>query len=457
MKKSTLYLIVTSLLFSTPLLSKERIVVYDNYGYIFSHKKETITDKYLLEIPNSVSDSSLNIDFIYNEEYIPIIKKTIQNNSIRTLYYQNIEKNIKFEIDNHLIEGKLLSISNNFIKVEQNSEAFYYNIDRISSVKFEKDFDFSNKVFDISLSNNQEKEVEVIYSAMFNQISWIPNYRFLINENNKIGYFDYDITLSNNSSYNFKDVGLELLSGTIYQANNYHNKGHMMRSESYSMDSFDEGESFENFSGYQKLTFENNIDLEPFSSTTYPYLDNKPLKYKRNFILHDSSSSGFDNKNPQIEIEIERKDKEEHFPLMSGNISVFNGESTFYSTFIGASNISTKSASEDIRFIIGESQNIYISKKVYSDKRRYYDPQNIHNKNNYVRIHKVSMSITNDEKETVDLHYKLNKNSLIVKKSVFESGISIEKIVKNHKGQNEAIFKIKKESSSKLEFIIIEV
>ena len=457
MKKSALSLIFTSLLLSSPLLSKERIVVYDNYGYIFSHKKETVGNKFLLEIPNSVNDSSLNIDFIYNNQNIPIVNKTIQNNTIRTLYYQNIGKNIKFKIMDNVIEGKLLSISNNFIKVVTNNESYYYNINSLTGVQFENDFDFSNKVYDISLSNNSEKEVDVIYSAMFKQISWTPTYRFLINEDNNIGYFDYDITVKNNSSYNFKNVGLELLSGSINQPNQRgYNKSHMM-AESLAMDSFSSSNNFENFSGYQKLTFENEVDLSAFSSTTYPYLDNKELEYKKNFIFKDYAGANFENRNPEIEIHIERESKKEHFPLMSGQISVFNGGNTFDSTFIGGSHIGTKSSSEDIKFKIGSGQNITISKKVFSDKRRYYDPQILNNKNRFVNIHNVSLSITNDEKYSIELYYKLNKNDIIIEKSVIQSGMSIEDIISQFKGKNERIFKINKETTSKLEFIIIEV
>jgi small subunit ribosomal protein S6 len=125
-------------------------------------------------LPNSVDSSSLNIRFKYSNKNIPILNKTIQNNSINTLYYQSIGKNINFYINNQKIEGKLLSISNNFIKIKVKNEIFtefrYYNINSLYGVSFEKDFNFSNKVFDIDLENDKEKNMELSYSVRFNQI-----------------------------------------------------------------------------------------------------------------------------------------------------------------------------------------------------------------------------------------------------------------------------------------------
>tara|TARA_Y100000034_G_scaffold66244_1_gene79985 strand:+ start:12279 stop:13670 length:1392 start_codon:yes stop_codon:yes gene_type:complete len=463
MKKTTLSTFILATLFTQNIIAEERVVVYDNYGYLFSKKDITVNDNYLLELPSSVDSSSLNINFKYSNKNIPILNKTIQNNSINTLYYQNIGKNINFYINNQKIEGKLLSISNNFIKIKVKNEIFtefrYYNINSLYGVSFEKDFNFSNKVFDIDLQNDKEKTVELSYSARFNQIDWKPHYRFLINDKTNIGYFDYDITIDNRSSYLFKDINLELLSGNIYQTNNY-NKGNIQH-KSYTMNEMMDtspAQDFDNFSGYQRLIFDNKITLEPFSSNTYPYLDDKKLSYEKIYTYKDYAGSHFENKNPKIEINIERDKQEEQFPLMSGNISVFNGEELYNSTFIGASNIGTKSKSENIRFSIGQSQNIYISKSINTDKRKYY----INNKQSYMNIHKVSLSITNDEKNDIELIYKLNSNAIILSQEEYEENFArnldnIFVLKKKYKNNNSKIINIKKESTSKEYFYIIEV
>jgi hypothetical protein len=459
MEKTLLALSIICIINPISAFGKERVVIYDNYGYLFSKKTEIVSDNYLLEIPNSVDNSSLDINFIYNKKPLSIIDKTIQNNSIKTLYYQNIDKNIKFKIGDKEIEGELLSISNNFIKIKENMEEFYYNINHIHGVKFEKDFNFSNKVFDINLKNNKKREVEVSYSAKFNQISWNPTYRFLINEKDDYGYFDYDITIDNSSSYHFKNIGLELLSGNINQPINNRRSNKMAYSEVISMDS--SSKSFQNFAGYQKLTFDYNINLEPFSSATYPYFEDKKLKYERKLILNDNPRSEFNNSNPKIKINIPRINEEDKFPLMSGAISVFNGDSLFESTFIGGSNISVKSKSENIEFFIGDSQNVFVSKKVDTKSMKYYDPlkNNTQNRNNSIFINKVTLLITNDELRDIELVYKLNQHSFILSEKEYQSAGSIENVIEKYKTseREHKTFNIKKESSSQLNFIIVEV
>lgn len=462
MKKTTLSIFVLATLLTQNLTAEERIVVYDNYGYLFSKKNVNVSDNYLLEMPNTVDSSSLNINFKDNNKNIPILNKTIQNNSINTLYYQNIGKNISFYINNKNIKGKLHSINKNFIKIEVKNEIFselrYYNINKIYGVSFEKDFNFSNKVFDIDLKNDKEKTIELSYSARFRQIAWKPHYRFLINEQKNTGNFDYDITIDNQSSYLFKDINLELLSGNIYQANNYNRDN--VQQKNYAMAevmSASPTQEFDNFSGYQRLVFDNKITLEPFSSNTYPYLDNKELSYEKIYTFNDYAGSQFENKNPEIEIEIKRDKKEDYFPLMSGNISVFNGEELYDSTFIGSSNIGTKSKSENIKFSIGKSQNIYISKSIYTDKKTYYP----NNKKSYINIHKVSLSITNDEKSDIELIYKINNNSIILSQEEYENDFArnldnIISLKKKYNKNNPKIINIKKESTSKEYFYIIE-
>lgn len=463
MKKTTLSTFILATLFTQNLIAEERVVVYDNYGYLFSKKDIQVIDNYLLEMPNSVDSYSLNINFKYSNKNIPILNKTIQNNSINTLYYQNIGKNISFYINNKNIKGKLHSISNNFIKIEVKNEIFsefrYYNINQIEGVSFEKDFNFANKVFDIDLQNDKEKTVELSYSARFNQIDWKPHYRFLINDKTNTGYFDYDITIDNRSSYLFKDINLELLSGNIYQTNNYNRDN--VQQKNYAMAEMmvaSPAQEFDNFSGYQRLVFDNKITLEPFSSNTYPYLDDKELSYEKIYTFNDYAGSQFENRNPEIEINIERDKQEDHFPLMSGNISVFNGNELYDSTFIGASNIGTKSKSENIKFSIGQSQNIYISKSVHTDRRKYYP----NNKQSYMNIYKVSLSITNDEKHDIELIYKLNNNAIILSQKEYEEDFarSLDNILilkKKYENNNPKIINIKKESTSKEYFYIIEV
>lgn len=463
MKKTTLSTFILATLFTQNLIAEERVVVYDNYGYLFSKKDIKVIDNYLLEMPNSVDSSSLNINFKYSNRNIPILNKTIQNNSINTLYYQNIGKNISFYINNKNIKGQLHSISNNFIKIEVKNEIFsefrYYNINEIEGVSFEKDFNFANKVFDIDLQNDKEKTVEISYSARFNQIDWKPHYRFLINDKTNTGYFDYDITIDNRSSYLFKDINLELLSGNIYQTNNYNRDN--VQQKNYAMAEMmaaSPAQEFDNFSGYQRLVFDNKITLEPFSSNTYPYLDDKELSYEKIYTFTDYAGSQFENRNPEIEINIERDKQEDHFPLMSGNISVFNGDELYDSTFIGASNIGTKSKSENIKFSIGQSQNIYISKSVHTDRRKYYP----NNKQSYMNIHKVSLSITNDEKHDIELIYKLNNNAIILSQKEYEEDFarSLDNILilkQKYENNNPKIINIKKESTSKEYFYIIEV
>lgn len=464
MKKTTLSTFILTTLFTQNLIAEERVVVYDNYGYLFSKKEIKIVDNYLLEMPNSVDNSSLNINFKDNNKNIPILNKTIQNNSINTLFYQNIGKNISFYIDNQYISGELESISKNFIKLKNYSDKHlensrYYNISDMIGIAFEKDFNFSNKVFDIDLKNNEEKTVEVSYSARFNQISWQPTYRFLINDKNNTGYFDYDITIDNNSSYLFENINLELLSGNIYQTNNNHRNNYQEKSFAMAeMMADSPSQNFDNFSGYQRLVFDNKITLEPFSSNTYPYLDDKELNYEKIYTFNDYGGNQFENQNPEIEINIERKNKKDHFPLMSGSISVFNGDSLFDSTFIGASNIGTKSKSENIKFSIGKSQNIYISKSVHSDRRKYY----LNNKQAFYSIHKVSLSVTNDEKHNVELIYKLNNNAIILSQEEYEKDFArnpdnILMLKEKYQNNNPKIINIKKESTSKEYFYIIEV
>ena len=463
MKKTTLSTFILATLFTQNLIAEERVVVYDNYGYLFSKKDIQVIDNYLLEMPNSVDSSSLNINFKYSNRNIPILNKTIQNNSINTLYYQNIGKNISFYMNNKNIKGELHSISNNFIKIEVKNEIFsefrYYDINQIEGVSFEKDFNFANKVFDIDLKNDKEKTVELSYSARFNQIDWKPHYRFLINDKTNTGYFDYDITIDNRSSYLFKDINLELLSGNIYQTNNYNRDN--VQQKNYAMAEMmaaSPAQEFDNFSGYQRLVFDNKITLEPFSSNTYPYLDDKELSYEKIYTFNDYAGSQFENRNPEIEINIERDKQEDHFPLMSGNISVFNGDELYDSTFIGASNIGTKSKSENIKFSIGQSQNIYISKSVHTDRRKYYP----NNKQSYMNIHKVSLSITNDEKHDIELIYKLNNNAIVLSQKEYEEDFarSLDNILilkKKYENNNPKIINIKKESTSKEYFYIIEV
>lgn len=463
MKKTTLSTFILATLFTQNLIAEERVVVYDNYGYLFSKKDIQVIDNYLLEMPNSVDSASLNINFKYSNRNIPILNKTIQNNSINTLYYQNIGKNISFYMNNKNIKGELHSISNNFIKIEVKNEIFsefrYYNINQIEGVSFEKDFNFANKVFDIDLQNDKEKTVELSYSARFNQIDWKPHYRFLINDKTNTGYFDYDITIDNRSSYLFKDINLELLSGNIYQTNNYSRDN--VQQKNYAMAEMmaaSPAQEFDNFSGYQRLVFDNKITLEPFSSNTYPYLDDKELSYEKIYTFNDYAGSQFENRNPEIEINIERDKQKDHFPLMSGNISVFNGDELYNSTFIGASNIGTKSKSENIKFSIGQSQNIYISKSVHTDRRKYYP----NNKQSYMNIHKVSLSITNDEKHDIELIYKLNNNAIVLSQKEYEDDFarSLDNILilkKKYENNNPKIINIKKESTSKEYFYIIEV
>ena len=462
MKKTTLSIFILATLFTQNIIAEERVVVYDNYGYLFSKKDITVTDNYLLELPNSVDSSSLNIRFKYSNKNIPILNKTIQNNSINTLYYQNIGKNINFYINNQKIEGKLLSISNNFIKIKVKNEIFtefrYYNINSLYGVSFEKDFNFSNKVFDIDLENDKEKNMELSYSVRFNQINWNPHYRFLINDKTNTGYFDYDITIDNHSSYFFKDINLELLSGKIYQTNNY-NRNSIQQKNIVVADIMgaSPAQEFDNFSGYQRLVFDNKITLEPFSSNTYPYLDDKELSYEKIYKFKDYPSSNFENKNPEIDINIKRDKKEDYFPLMSGNISVFNSKELYDSTFIGASHIGTKSKSENIIFSIGQSQNIYISKSAHTNRIKYYP----NNKQAYMNIHKVSLSIKNDEKHDIKLIYRLNNNAMILTQKEYEDNFArdldnVLALKKRYKKNNTKTINVKKESTSKEYFYIIE-
>ena len=70
MKKTTLSTFILATLFTQNLIAEERVVVYDNYGYLFSKKDIQVIDNYLLEMPNSVDSYSLNINFKYSNKNI---------------------------------------------------------------------------------------------------------------------------------------------------------------------------------------------------------------------------------------------------------------------------------------------------------------------------------------------------------------------------------------------------
>ena len=120
MKKTTLSTFILATLFTQNLIAEERVVVYDNYGYLFSKKDIQVIDNYLLEMPNSVDSYSLNINFKYSNKNIPILNKTIQNNSINTLYYQNIGvQRYLYQEGVQLVQGQLIFIWKHLRKWEQ--------------------------------------------------------------------------------------------------------------------------------------------------------------------------------------------------------------------------------------------------------------------------------------------------------------------------------------------------
>lgn len=310
--------ILLSLLFLTEnVIAEERVVLYNNYGYIFSEKSEIVNNKLLLTVPNSVVNDSLNVEVKYQHKNIPIINKTILNSNINTLLFKNIGKEITFDNFNKTYSGIVDSVQGNFLILYKNNKKSYFRINSLTNIQFEKNIDFSNKLFDISLQNNENKEVKVSYSGKFQNVSWKPIYKlYLLND--KVSYLDYDININNNSSYSFKNINLELLSGDIQQANNGR---YLMKTSAHLEDSRQESFSnsnFNDFSNYQKLVFENPVSLLPFSSTNIPYFDNKEINYEEFLILEDNPNSNFNNKNPNIEISLIRGMKILNFLFLLG-------------------------------------------------------------------------------------------------------------------------------------------
>lgn len=361
----------------------------------------------------SVPDTILPDTFIANSTNTPIkiLKTEYQKNNVYKLLKENIGTNVKFNEN----EYKLNDIYQDFLILEntENNKIIYAKFSKIDSIELENNIPLKEGIFKITADTSTIEDVNISYSYAFNGMKWFSNHKIFIDPEYNIDH-KYNLTIDNNTDIKYDNVNLSLLSGDIsINNNNYRPRQVGMEMASKRMDISQQ--NFESFSGFQKLTFPNRVNIDSSTKTelTYKEFKNFPNEFEYHFNSLYKQNQVVKNIHPNMSIVLKRKDNKDYqFPFTSGKVSVYKLDQTQpdnYSkaTIIHSGNIKDYSKDEDVKIHIGNSYDVYMnysSEKIKSGEVILDKYKNRYSHNTYV----FNIEVTNNEPKKVKLLFPFN-------------------------------------------------
>lgn len=404
-----------------------------------------IDDSKIIEMPNTTVLKSVNYQLTENGKRVHLDNAKIIPKSEKNIYIINEGKNVI--INDELTN--LVSYGPDFVKTKANEKSFvkYTPKEKIKSISFEKDIDSQSHILQITPSRAvDDAELNISYSI--GELNWSPKYTFNMTESEII--MDYIIEIDNKTNKDFKGVNLAISTDSIQRIHKDYTNGiddyiftvfnqinknpqpYMERTEGVMMMSMQMDTASRKTSrvvstmGKESIVFDQKINIDSKSKSLIEYDVDNHFNYNKNNKTQLNINKEERFYNPVTFIEVLRKNDEDSMKLVPGVISIYSDKDIYKGQLINEVNIGRTNKNQNVKFNIGENNDITISSILEEEKKYNIFTENAVNSrnsiqneynifNNSVSVKKIKLNVKSKKvRDGEDLEINSGYNSYFI-------------------------------------------
>ncbi|MDR0676732.1 MAG: DUF4139 domain-containing protein [Elusimicrobiota bacterium] len=270
-------------------------------------------------------------------------------------------------------KSKILDVTKDFIVYQAENEIFTEKIENI--IFSTKDFEYRPNIL-LKMKNNNTDSIELYY--LTKNLSYSTNYNLFIDKNNNARLESF-VTITNNSGVDFKNVNLNLFIGDVIKINKTNNSNFVKTKNFTNTTTYKNTmptpiiNTNPNSFSIHRFGNQNKFDIFNKMGKIIPFFDIKNIKIDGKYEINTSYNYIAKQYHRNIEEKIYAHNKirfinTSDFDFSKGKIKIFRENNNDF-VFISENFIENISQNDEIKLNLGESFNIYSTRKQLNYKK----------------------------------------------------------------------------------------